>query len=310
MNNNKVDLANNDVMVKKKIVDHYDDLLPDDSLALHLGFYEKGIRTIKEAEFNMNNYVGKLLDLDSLNTTKGTILDAGCGVGGTSIYLAKKYPHIKFVGITLVPRQVHLANKFAREKDVSSNTEFIVGDYCETGLPSNSFDGVFALESSCYSIDKKRLVQEIARVLKSNGKFVVLDGFIPDEISNYFVQIAYEYYCDTWAVSNYIVLKEFLSNLKDAGFDNIEVQDITKNIFLFHFIGILKGLAYFLFVTLWKKQKEETKSEALHFSGEKITKPPGKNPFIYLITQFFSPVIIFLSRKFRYMAITCVKQPK
>jgi len=296
MSNNKINLVNNDSIVKNKIVNHYNNLLPDDSLALHFGFYERGVRTLSDAELNMNNYIGRLLDLDTLGTTDSKILDAGCGVGGTSIYLAKKYRNIKFVGITLVPRQVDLANKFALEKGVSTNTEFILGDYCETGLPDNSFSHVFAIESACYSTDKKRFIQEVARVLKSNGKFVILDGFVRGKKSNYFVQVAYRYYCDGWAVSDFIVIDEFLSHLKDVGFDDVKVRDITNNILLFMLIGWFRGLAYFLFATPSKKRKKKKSS--------------NKNPFTYFIIKVFSPILILLSHKLRYIAITSVKKPK
>jgi ubiquinone/menaquinone biosynthesis C-methylase UbiE len=295
-------IADNDSIIKNKIVNHFGDLLPNDSLGIHHGFYERGIRTVTEAELNMNNYVGRLLDLDELNKTEGKVLDAGCGFGGTSIYLAKRYHNIKFVGINLVSRQVYLAKKLAREKGVDSNTEFITGDYCETGLLDNFFDYVFALESACYSIDKKKFIQEVARVLKSNGKFVILDGFVTKKNLPMFLQVAYKYYCDIWLVSDFIILEDFLSNLKSAGFDDFEVKDITNNIFLFHFIWWIKNLAYFPFFTRKihepvissKKQKEE--------------KSYRKNPFIYFIIKVFSPVVIFLSHKFRYLVITGEKK--
>lgn len=59
----------------------------NETLAIHFGYYKKGIKTLKEAIMYMNDYVAELL---LLKNKKGFhILDAGCGVGGTSIYLAK-----------------------------------------------------------------------------------------------------------------------------------------------------------------------------------------------------------------------------
>ena len=56
----------------------------DETLSIHYGLYEKGIRTRKEAMYNMNDYIARLLGLQIGKPLK--ILDAGCGVGGTSIY--------------------------------------------------------------------------------------------------------------------------------------------------------------------------------------------------------------------------------
>ena len=65
----------------------------------HFGFYEKGIKTSNEAKINMMDYVGRLLELDDELFMK--LLDAGSGVGSTSIYLAKKYSNCIFHGITI-----------------------------------------------------------------------------------------------------------------------------------------------------------------------------------------------------------------
>ena len=68
-------------------------------LSWHFGFYEKGINNSNEAKINMMDYVGRLLELDDESFMK--LLDAGSGVGSTSIYLAKKYSNCVFHGITI-----------------------------------------------------------------------------------------------------------------------------------------------------------------------------------------------------------------
>ena len=93
----KYSTLNKDVIdyYEGKWEDHVKWMHIDKSLGIHFGYYEKGIRTYQEAVINMNYFAGRLLDLDMLAEDKSAILDAGCGVGGSSIYLAKKYPHIK-----------------------------------------------------------------------------------------------------------------------------------------------------------------------------------------------------------------------
>ena len=53
----------------------------------HQGYYEKGVRTYKQAALNMNNYVDRLLDIGEKNLR---ILDAGCGIGITAV----SYTHL------------------------------------------------------------------------------------------------------------------------------------------------------------------------------------------------------------------------
>ncbi len=56
----------------------------------------------------------------------------------------------------------------------------IQGDYEDTILPRNSYDGVYALESSCHArgADKGALLAEAHRLLRSGGRLVVADGFL------------------------------------------------------------------------------------------------------------------------------------
>ena len=78
----------------------------DESLGIHLGFYKPGIRKYKDQVINMNKYVGGLLNLEIDKSMK--ILDTGCGVGGTTLYLANNFKNIEFTGITISQSQVKL----------------------------------------------------------------------------------------------------------------------------------------------------------------------------------------------------------
>ncbi len=296
--------------VKKDIVNHFERIWPeyaklmhsDKTYGIHFGYYEKGIRTFDDTVINMNNFVEKLLDLEHFDENNIKILDAGCGVGGTSIYLAKKYPHIKFIGINIVPDQINHAINFALENSVDSNTEFFLGDFCKIGISDNYFDGVFALESTCYAENKNSFLLEAARVLKSNRKLVIIDGFLLEKLSGYFPRIAFNYYCEKWKVTNISILRDFILNLQVAGFEEIKVKDITKNILLFIFILYLKGLADYIRKEIWRKLN----ISKMKFDSENhiIT----RSSFKYFLIQIFSPLLILFSHKFRYLAIVSRKK--
>jgi MPBQ/MSBQ methyltransferase len=100
-------------------------------------------------------------------------LDVGCGVGGTSRYLAKNLgPKAEVTGITLSPNQVARAQELAVEQDVP-NAKFTVMNALEMDFPDNSFDIVWACESGEHMPDKKKYIEEMMRVLKPGGKFVM-----------------------------------------------------------------------------------------------------------------------------------------
>ena len=140
----------------------------------HFGFYEKGINNSNEAKINMMNYVGRLLELDDESFMK--ILDAGSGVGTTSLYLAKKYSNCIFHGITISHNESIIA-RILQKKSKISNVRFQQGSYMKTSYKNNYFDCIFALESVIYSPNKKEFIKEMYRILRANGKIIILDIF-------------------------------------------------------------------------------------------------------------------------------------
>eukprot|EP00967_Tisochrysis_lutea_P027513 scaffold31961_cov32-Tisochrysis_lutea.AAC.3 len=79
-----------------------------------------------------------------------TILDVGCGFGGTSRTLAKKYPEASIKAITISPEQQKRATELAVEQGVG-NAEFMLMDALNMDFPDNSFDLVWACESGATS---------------------------------------------------------------------------------------------------------------------------------------------------------------
>lgn len=88
-------------------------------------------------------------------------------------YLAKKFgANAQVTGITLSPEQVKRATQLAADQGVK-NAEFQVMDALDMQFPANSFDLVWACESGEHMPDKKKYVEEMARVLKPGGKIVI-----------------------------------------------------------------------------------------------------------------------------------------
>jgi cyclopropane fatty-acyl-phospholipid synthase-like methyltransferase len=85
----------------------------DKTLGIHFGYYDKGVTSHVQSIFAMNDFTWSLLQIPP--GASATILDVGCGVGGTSIYLARKHPQASFTGIDIVPTQINLAIRFAEQ---------------------------------------------------------------------------------------------------------------------------------------------------------------------------------------------------
>jgi len=126
-----------------------------------------------QAKFDFVDEMMKLGGINAEEDSSARVLDVGCGVGGTSRYLAKKLgPNADVTGITLSPNQVKRATELAVEQGVE-NAKFTVMNALKMDFPDNSFDVVWACESGEHMPDKDAYINEMMRVLKPGGKYVM-----------------------------------------------------------------------------------------------------------------------------------------
>jgi len=152
----------------REIADYYDQTVThyrtfwalDQSLAIHYGIWQPGIGNFRQSLENTNRILAETAGIKQSDY----ILDAGCGVGGSAIYLAKQYGcHVK--GITLSEKQVRLARENAEKNNLSALVSFENKDYCATGYSEGSFDLLWALESVGTAVKKGAFIKESYRIL-------------------------------------------------------------------------------------------------------------------------------------------------
>ncbi len=98
-------------------------------------------------------------------------VDVGCGYGLTA-HLAAVRTGARVTGLTLSAEQAAVA----RQRPVPEGVpppEIVVRDWLANGLPSAHFDAAWAVESTTHMPDRPRVFEEIARVLKPGGRFVL-----------------------------------------------------------------------------------------------------------------------------------------
>ena len=100
-----------------------------------------------------------------------TVLDVGCGIGGSSRILARDYG-FAVTGITISPQQVKRAQELTPQE---VNAQFAVDDAMALSFPDASFDVVWSIEAGPHMPDKAVFARELIRVLKPGGVLVVAD---------------------------------------------------------------------------------------------------------------------------------------
>ncbi len=193
----------------------------NDTLAIHYGYWDDKVKTFAQSLNRMTEVMAETAKIKQGET----LLDAGCGVGGSSIFLAKTIG-CKATGITLSDRQKSLAFENAKKNGVSHLTDFKVMNYCQTEFPDQSFDIVWGCESICYADSKEQFVREAYRLLKPGGRLVMADFMVQNFENNDNPTI--RKWLDGWAVNFLETPDRFKKYMTEAGFSDINFRDITR----------------------------------------------------------------------------------
>lgn len=214
---------------QQKIIDYYkatehaykDSWDLNNSLAIHYGYWDDKVKSFPQSLLRMNEVMIETAGI----TANDKVLDAGCGVGGSSIFIAKTVG-ANVTGITLSERQVQQATANATKNETGDNVHFAVMDYCSTVFPPASFDVVWGCESICYADSKEKFIKEAYRLLKPGGRLVVADGFVTDYANNDDPII--RQWLDGWQVNYLETPERFASFMQDAGFCEVSYRDISR----------------------------------------------------------------------------------
>ncbi|MDQ4148885.1 MAG: methyltransferase domain-containing protein [Actinomycetota bacterium] len=102
------------------------------------------------------------------------VLDVGCGIGGTSRSLAGEFG-CRVVGIDLTEEYCRVAQMLTERVGLSDLVEFHQGDATRLPFAEESFDITWSEHAAMNIPDKRRLYEEMYRVLKPGGTVAIYD---------------------------------------------------------------------------------------------------------------------------------------
>jgi tocopherol O-methyltransferase len=191
--------------------------------AIHFGFYDEKHQKHEVAVHQLTEVMADMARVQAGER----VLDAGCGVGGSSIWLAENRSAI-VTGIALPPNQIIDCQKNTSRKKIS-NINFQVADFTKTPFESELFDVVWACESICHAEQKKDFYQEAFRLLKPGGRLVIAEYCrttrpLPDAGESLL-----QNWLQGWAILDIDTIQEHRQNMESIGFQGIRFENVTKN---------------------------------------------------------------------------------
>ncbi|XVE62333.1 hypothetical protein DITRI_Ditri06bG0109600 [Diplodiscus trichospermus] len=145
---------------------------------MHHGFYDPG-STVSESDHRASQIrmIEESLRFAGISEDPSKrpqrIVDVGCGIGGSSRYLARKYG-AKCQGITLSPVQAGRANVLAKAEGLADKVSFQVADALKQPFPDGQFDLVWSMESGEHMPEKAKFVNELVRVAAPGGTIIIV----------------------------------------------------------------------------------------------------------------------------------------
>ena len=195
------------------------------TLGIHFGFWDKDTKNYDQSVLNQFSEVVRVTRINK----SMKILDAGCGVGGGAIYIAKNTGTTGF-GISITPEQIVDAKLNAIRSGVQSLVDFKVMDFTKTSFPKNYFDVVFAIESVCHAYPKEKFLKEMYRILKPGGLLYVSDGYQLRNPSDLYEKNIILTLCRVWRLKELISFSNMSELIKQAGFKLVSVESKSDSV--------------------------------------------------------------------------------
>lgn len=150
------------------------------------------------------------------------VLDLGSGAGFDCFLAAEKVgPEGKVIGVDMTPEMINKANENA-EKGGYKNVEFRLGEIENLPVEDNSVNLIISNCVVNLSPDKGKVFKEAYRVLKPDGRMMVSDIVLTEELPDFIKNDTSAYVS---CVSGATIKDEYLKLIKNAGFIAIKVLD-------------------------------------------------------------------------------------
>lgn len=183
-----------------------------------------------DGTFDRAGFEGQVLLVhERLEPGTRDVLELACGNGYNLARLAERNPGVRFVGIDLIASQVGRARAALADLPLADAR---IGDFQSLAVGDGSQDCLYVIESLCHATDLPQALSEMARVLRPDGRAIVIDGWrtagfaeLPVEVRDATVAVE-----RAMAVASGTSLPEWKAEAAEHELYVIEERDLTAQI--------------------------------------------------------------------------------
>ncbi|MFP4136181.1 MAG: class I SAM-dependent methyltransferase [Candidatus Acetothermia bacterium] len=215
---------------KQKVSTHYD-MDPqvfrsflDENMNYSCAYFDEGDEDLDEAQRRKMDLVAEKIDLGP----EDDLLDVGCGWGNALLYYAENYD-CNATGLTLAENQAEEILRRAKKRNLTEGISVEVEHFQETSLPEENFDSIIFIGSIIHMEDRAGAASLTYDLLKDGGKALISETYVPrkdaagqDRASKFISEEVFGY-------GNLISPGEEIRNLEEAGFELLDVENITDH---------------------------------------------------------------------------------
>ncbi|NES81756.1 MAG: methyltransferase domain-containing protein [Moorea sp. SIO2B7] len=189
---------------------------------IHYGIYQQPEESIHDASVRTVETIAKTLE--NLNSNS-RVIDLGAGYGGAARYLAKTYGcQLCCLNLSEVQNQRNL--QLNQEQGLADLVEVKQGSFEQIPYPDDSFDIVWSQDAILHSSDRRGVLQEIKRVLKSRGELIFTDPMQSETCPLGLLQPAFE----RLGIKNMGSLSFYRQTARELGFEELNFIDLSLNV--------------------------------------------------------------------------------
>lgn len=192
---------------------------------IHMGISKDGVFKQEDLERTIDSVIDEVQETNANN-----IFELACGRGANTELVHEKFPDKNYVFLDFSPVQIIDSIK---KLSKYPNIKGFYSDFHQLELiKDESFDIIFIVEALCYAENLNQIASNAQRILRSGGRFIVIDGYYRSPIESYTKEqlLASRLIEIGMAVKTFRFYDDFKQVIENNGFKLMKEYDHSRDI--------------------------------------------------------------------------------